>query len=89
MKILRVKGDTLYLYDLTRFIENNDLDEGDRFGISWKVKKKKKLRSYRVIRFRFWACDNCGPITEITLKRGEKSIVLDNHFGAGWFSMND
>lgn len=88
MNILRVKDTTVFGYDLCQFLLNKNIDEGDRFGISWKLGKRRKLRSYHLDHFRFWQCESCGNIVEINLKKGDKIFHMDNHLGLYSFSLS-
>lgn len=89
MKIFRTHDDTLYLWDLKQWISSNGNDVYNRkIGISWKIKKRRKLRSYH-ISWNTWECDCCGPITSVTLEKGGRKFVLDNHFGPGKMGFND
>jgi hypothetical protein len=47
MKILTAKGNCVGWYELEGFVRKHNLGSGDKFGISWKVGKKRKLRRYR------------------------------------------
>lgn len=48
MKILRLKGEILDIYGFQQWLLKNNLGNDDKIGISWKIKKKRKLRTYRV-----------------------------------------
>lgn len=89
MKILRVKDSTLFLSDLRNWLGDKSIVTGEKFAISWKVGKRRKLRSYRLLDHSGWECDCCGWITRIELGRGSRrSIVMDNHFGVSSFGVN-
>jgi hypothetical protein len=88
MKILKVKDTTVYLYDLVQFFLNKGVNEGDRFGVSWKIGKKHKLKSYTVVTWDSWKCDDCGNISEVELKKGDKTVKMDNHFGPSSYGMS-
>jgi hypothetical protein len=87
MNIYKVKED-VWLYDLNQWLLKKNIGEGQRFGISWKVKKRRKLKAYTLLHHRHWVCDDCGSISEVELKRGNKIISIDNHFGPSNFGMN-
>lgn len=88
MKIFRTRDDTLSLWDLTQWLLKNGNDVyGQKIGISWKIGKRRKLRSYR-ISWEIWECDCCGKITSVELRRGERKFRLDNHFGPGTMGFN-
>lgn len=60
MKIFKAKDTTLNLWDFEQWLFNrNDVYE-KRIGISWKIGKRRKLRSYKV-RWNTWECEYCGP----------------------------
>ena len=85
MRILRVNDDYLNLYDLRCWLDDKEVYVGDKFAISWKIGKRRKLKAYRLLHRNSWDCDCCGWITEITLGRGNSDIKLDNHFGPSYF----
>ena len=87
MKIFRTKDDTLRLWDLTQWILNHPEVYGQRIGISWKIGKRRKLRSYRIC-WELWECECCGKITSVGLTKGGKTFRMDNHFGPVSMSMN-
>ena len=88
MNIYRAKDDTVYLYDFNQWLLTKNIPEGARFAVSWKVKKRRKLKAYTLLRLRRWICNDCGSITEIDLKRGDKVIKIDDHFGPSSFGLN-
>lgn len=88
MNIYKAKDDSVYLYELNQWLLSKNIDEGHRFAISWKVKKRRKLKAYTLLHHRSWVCDDCGPISEVELKRGDHVIKMDNHFGPSSFGMN-
>lgn len=49
MKILRTSGLTLGVYELARLIWNKGIRPGQKFGVSWKKGKRRKLRTYKLI----------------------------------------
>jgi hypothetical protein len=81
MKVLRVKDTQVSAYDLDNFFTEKGVIQGDSFGISWKIKKKRKIRRYSLDHYMKWPCDDCGNITEITVRKGAKKVAMDNHFG--------
>ena len=90
MKILRLKDTVVALWDLTEFIRRNDILPGQRIGISWKIGKRRKLRSYRIADFDHDYCDQCcNSYDSITLSKGDKSLTIDNHLGKSSFSIWD
>ena len=90
MKILRLKDDIVTLYQLTSFIQDNDIEPGQGIGISWKLGKRRKLRSYRLDDFDSGYCEQCfNSYEEITLVKGDKSLTIDNHLGKSSFSIRD
>ena len=89
MNIYKVKdSENVWLYEFNQWLLKKNIDEGHRFGISWKVKKRRKLKAYTLLRHRSWVCDDCGPISEVELKRGNKVISIDNHFGPSSFGID-
>ena len=86
MRILRVKDDYLTLYDLRCWLDDKNVNIGDKFAISWKIGKRRKLRAYRLLDRNSWECDCCGWVTSITLRRCNHEIRIDNHFGPSSFS---
>ncbi len=87
MNILRAKSDRIYLYALIEWILSKNIDEGQWFAVSWKVRKRRKLKSYKLLRHRQWECENCGSVTDIELKRSGHKICISNHFGSNCFSV--
>jgi len=88
MNIFKAKDTTLNLWDLTQWITNHPDAYKARIGISWKLGKRRKLRSYG-ISWTSWECDCCGRITSVELTKGTKSFKLDNHFGPGSMHMSE
>jgi hypothetical protein len=88
MKIYRAKDTTIYLCDLSQWILNHTETYGKRIGISWKIGKRRKLRSYS-INWNTWECDCCGAITSIELTKNGKTFKMDNHFGPGSMEMSE
>jgi hypothetical protein len=87
MNIYKAKDDTIYLYDFNLWLLAKNIPEGAKFAVSWKVKKRRKLKAYTLLRHRHWVCDDCGNITEIDLKWGSEVIKMDNHFGPSSFGI--
>ena len=87
MKILKLKDTTLDLRVLEEFVIKHNLSQGNKIGISVKVGKKRKLRSYTIDHCCFWFCDTCGAITEISLRKGTVVFKMDNHFGRSSVSL--
>ncbi len=78
MKIFRSKSDSITAYELAPLVMKHSLQEGDRFGISWKRGKRRKLRSYHLGSFeipRWDDIDYTDPYFDIYF-RGKK-ITLD------------
>ena len=48
MKIIKVSGYQTNVWDLSRALVAKGIQVGDRFGISWKIGKKRKLKAYRL-----------------------------------------
>lgn len=88
MKVFKAKDSTILLWDLRQWIEKHPDAYKHKIGISWKLGKRRKLRSYS-ISWKSWECDCCGPITSITLTKGKKSFDLDGHFGPGSMHMSE
>jgi len=77
------------MYDLSYALNHKDVTVGDKFGISWKVGKRRKLRSYRLLRFEHHDCDQCcDSFMVIEIQSGNKSQICDNHFRTGTFYLN-
>ena len=47
LKIYKSKTPTVKFQDLGEWLINNKIDDGAKFGISFKIKKRRKLRSFR------------------------------------------
>jgi len=78
MKILKCKELTIGLFDLNVFLKKHNLWVGDKFGVSWKIGKRRKLRSYRIDDFEHWNDDEgYTDRFELTLKKGDTIIKLD------------
>ena len=88
MKILRTKDDYVTRWDLRDWLNEKNVLTGDKFAISWKIGKRRKLKAYRLLDITGWECDSCGWITEIELGRLGRSIKMDNHFGPSSFGPN-
>lgn len=65
--------------DLDQFFLKNDVSQGDKFKIFWKIERK--VRTYTLFTYSHWNCELCGPITEITVQKGNVRVDMDNHFG--------
>lgn len=87
MNIFKTRDNTLTLWDLTQWLNNHSDVYGNRIGISWKIGKRRKLRTYR-ISWEIWECDCCGKITSVELTKAGKTFKLDNHFGPSSMSFN-
>jgi hypothetical protein len=84
MKILRLKGEILDIYGFQQWLLKNNLGNNDKIGISWKIKKKRKLRTYRVTHTgRSYERDYQ---TEIILNKGTKSYKMGDLFGLPYMS---
>jgi hypothetical protein len=88
MNIFKAKSDTIQLWDLYQWINNHPDAYKTRMGISWKIGKRRKLRSYSISWIK-WECDCCGPITSVELTKGTKSFTLSFHFGPGSMHMSE
>lgn len=82
MKIFKIKDGYISLFDLDQFFLNKCVIEGDKIGISNKVGKNRKLKTFHVVTLNRWVCDDCGPITAVELKNSYLVIKMDNHFGS-------
>jgi hypothetical protein len=87
MKIIRVSDTTTYLWELSQKLLDKNIQEGDRFGISWKVGKRRKLKAYHLDVFRGDHCECCGHYTTLVLRKGAVSKSYDNHLGLSGMSM--
>lgn len=87
MKIFNAKDTTLYLWRFREWITNHPDAYKARIGISWKIGKRRKLRSYTVA-WNVWECDCCGAITSVELTKRGKTFRMDNHFGPSTMHMS-
>jgi len=88
MKILRVKDTFVTLWDLRDWLSKREVFNGERFGISWKQGKRRKLRAYRLVDHEHGYCDQCcNNWDSVILSRGGKTIYVDNHLGLSHLSM--
>lgn len=77
------------MYDLAYRLNQKGIAVGDKFGISWKVRKHRKLRSYHLLRHERHECDQCcDSYTVLEIGNGQKTQVCDNHFRSGTFYLN-
>jgi ribosomal protein L37AE/L43A len=77
------------MYELDYWLNNKDIRVGDKFGISWKVGKRRKIRSYRLLRHESHHCDQCyDSYTVLEIASGGRSQICDNHFRTGTFYLN-
>lgn len=69
MKILRAKSQIVSKWDLECFFRKKGIGTGDRFGVSWKVGKRRKLKSYEISFFHYPIGDDAdyGDSTDITI----------------------
>jgi len=88
MNIFKVKDSVLHLWDFKKWLASHPDAYKEKIGISWKIGKKRKLRSYH-LSWDIWECDCCGEIASVELSKGGKTFKLDNHFGPGSMNMND
>ena len=90
MKIIKVKDKQVALYDLVDRINQKDIKVGDKFGIAWKVGKRYRLRSYRLLRLESNYCDQCcNSYTVLEIQAGQqRPQICDNHFRSGTFYLN-
>jgi hypothetical protein len=86
MKIFKSKEPIVYVWDLNRWFTEKNISEGTKFGISWKIGKKRKLRSYTITYHRFWETETWGDDIEITLKKGDDTFKMDNSWGINQIS---
>lgn len=82
MTILKVKTNVTS-YELAEFLKKHYIVEGMKFGISWKVKKRRKLRTYKVLHFEF---PNENGSVSITIGKGTQRHVM-NEFHHGYLAM--
>lgn len=87
MKIIRISDTYTYVGEMSQLLLDNNIQEGDRFGISWKDGKRRKLKAYHLDEFRSHYCDSCGNYTVITLRKGAVSKSADTHLGSSVISM--
>jgi hypothetical protein len=77
------------MYVLAERLDAKDIQAGDKFGISWKVGKRRKLRSYHLLRHESHDCDQCcDSYTMLEIGNDTKSQICDNHFRTGTFYLN-
>ena len=95
MKIIKVSDTSTNVWDLNRALEAKGIQVGDKFGISWKVSKRRKLRSYRLTEhttagLRGDDADYAPNWIDIRLnKGGNYKIISDDIFRTPYFSMYD
>lgn len=90
MKILKASDTYVDHYTLRTFFMDKDINPGDRFGVSWKRGKRRKLRTYKLVEFGSRYCDSCGHYTYVTVGKGDKTVSFDNHLSPkSTFSMSD
>lgn len=61
---------------------------GDKFCLKFKKGKRWKLKKFHLITFGSHICESCGGYNEMTLKKGDKYLNFDNHFGPSWVDGN-
>ena len=77
------------MYDLADQLNQKGIVVGDKFGLSWKVGKRRKLRSYRLLRHEYHDCDQCCDSYQvIEIGNDTKAQICDNHFRTGTFYLN-
>ena len=89
MKIFKAK-DEVMIYSIVQFILRHNLGVGSQFGISWKVKKNRKLRRYRIINWHYLPlkgddADYSHETQILELAQGNNRIKLDSMFGPFYF----
>ncbi len=88
MKIFKAKSNTIQLWDIREWIDKHPDAYKKKIGISWKIGKRRKLRSYSIV-WNSWECDCCGRITSVELTKGTKTFHMDNHFGPWSMAIRD
>ncbi len=89
MKIIRIKDKQATMLELIDAINKKDIRVGDKFGISWKIGKRRKLRSYRLLRYEASYCDECyDSYSVLEIVSGGRIQICDNHFRSGTFYLN-
>jgi hypothetical protein len=61
---------------------------GDKFCLKFKKGKRWKLKKFHLIALGSHICESCGGYNELTLKKGDKFLSFDNHFGTSWLDGN-
>ena len=95
MKIIKVSEYQTNVWDLSRVLEAKGVQVGDRFGISWKIGKKRKLKAYRLTEHtrmvgRGDDSDYAPDWIDIKLQKGGKyKIISDDIFRTPYLDMND
>lgn len=90
MKVLRAKSNTVTVCELKDFFGDKGLSIGDKFCVSWKLGKRRKIRKYKIIAFNhteMYGDDaDYAPPSDIVihLRKGiGMPIYLNNFFGYG------
>lgn len=88
MKIFKAKDTQTNIWELSGWLLDKNIRVGDKFGISWKKGKRRKIRSYHLFRHAAEDCDSCGSYTVLEIGNTLKTQLCDNHFRSGTFYLN-
>jgi uncharacterized protein (UPF0128 family) len=92
VNIFKAKGSTIDLWRLTDWIEKHPFTLSEtnvnKIGISWKLGKRRKLRSY-TLSYENWPMDGERRWFKVKLVKGNKAVEMDNEFGRGSMHMNE
>ncbi len=81
MKVIKLQYGEDHCSSLMNKLRDKGIQEGERFSISFKQGKKRKIKALRLISMGSHYCETCGGYTTLHLTRGKTDIFLDNHLG--------
>jgi hypothetical protein len=88
LKIVKLPSSGLSVGLFNEILLAEGVTLGDKFRLKFKKGKHWKLKKFHLITFGYCICESCGGYSEMTLKKGDKYLEFDNHFGPSWVDGN-
>jgi hypothetical protein len=79
---LNLPSDYLSVYDFVRLLDAKGVKEGQSFNVSFKYKKRRKLKSVKLVNVSFGCnCECCESYQWVTFEKNGRQYEYDNHLG--------
>ena len=82
--IIKIPVHGMHIHELLNRLNECGVVEGSRFVLKFKIKKRFRLRAFRLGLFYTSHCECCGPYIMGHFRNSHRRFDFDSHFGIGY-----